>query len=67
MELYCYSSKNTCKSMEKKCNRSWRKILGGDPNKPGEACDIPGIGLYCSFIDTECNRVSMLQHNPLNK
>jgi uncharacterized protein len=37
------------------------KILGGDPNKPGEPGDIPGVGLYCSFIDTEGNRVSMLQ------
>lgn len=39
------------------------KILGGDPNKPGEPGDIPGVGLYCSFIDTEGNRVSMLQPN----
>ena len=37
------------------------KILGGDPKKPGEPGDIPGVGLYCSFIDTEGNRVSMLQ------
>ena len=37
------------------------KILGGDPNKPGEPGDIPGVGLFCSFIDTEGNRVSMLQ------
>jgi uncharacterized protein len=27
----------------------------------GEANEIPGIGLYASFIDTEGNRVSMLQ------
>jgi uncharacterized protein len=27
----------------------------------GEPWDIPGIGLYVSFIDTEGNRVSMLQ------
>lgn len=39
------------------------KILGGDPNRPGEPGDIPGVGLYCSFIDTEGNRVSMLQPN----
>ncbi len=37
------------------------KILGGDPHKPGETGDIPGVGIYCSFIDTEGNRVSMLQ------
>lgn len=37
------------------------KVLGGDPNNPGEPGDIPGVGLYCSFTDTEGNRVSMLQ------
>jgi uncharacterized protein len=36
------------------------KILGGD-FKAGEPDDIPGVGLYCAFIDTEGNRVSMLQ------
>jgi predicted enzyme related to lactoylglutathione lyase len=34
-------------------------ILGG--RTPGQPDDIPGIGLYCSFLDTEGNRVSMLQ------
>ena len=45
----------------KKISEAGGKILGGDPNKPGEPGDIPGVGLYCSFIDTEGNRVSMLQ------
>lgn len=27
----------------------------------GEPMDIPGIGTYVSFIDTEGNRVSLLQ------
>jgi predicted enzyme related to lactoylglutathione lyase len=27
----------------------------------GEPMEIPGIGLYVSFIDTEGNRVSILQ------
>lgn len=27
----------------------------------GEPMDIPGVGLYVSFVDTEGNRVSMLQ------
>jgi uncharacterized protein len=36
------------------------KILGGE-YKAGEPDDIPGVGLYCAFIDTEGNRVSMLQ------
>lgn len=35
------------------------KVLGGQ--KPGEPDDIPGVGLYVSFIDTEGNRVGMLQ------
>jgi predicted enzyme related to lactoylglutathione lyase len=35
------------------------KVLGGQ--KPGEPDDIPGVGLYCSFIDTEGNRVGMLE------
>jgi predicted enzyme related to lactoylglutathione lyase len=27
----------------------------------GEPVDIPGVGLYVSFFDTEGNRVSMMQ------
>lgn len=38
------------------------KVLGGQ--KPGEPDEIPGVGLYCAFIDTEGNRVSMLQPKP---
>jgi predicted enzyme related to lactoylglutathione lyase len=40
------------------------KILGGgNPNKknPEDPDEIPGIGFYVSFIDTEGNRVGMLQ------
>ncbi len=33
----------------------------------GEPMDIPGIGSYVSFIDTEGNRVSMLQPMPMKK
>jgi predicted enzyme related to lactoylglutathione lyase len=39
------------------------KVLGG--MNPGEPDDIPGVGLYCAFIDTEGNRVSILQPNPM--
>lgn len=39
------------------------KVLGGQ--KPGEPDDIPGIGLYSAFIDTEGNRVGMLQPAPM--
>lgn len=31
----------------------------------GEPWDIPGVGQYVSFIDTEGNRVSMLQPLPM--
>jgi predicted enzyme related to lactoylglutathione lyase len=34
--------------------RSGGKVLG-------EPVDIPGVGLYVSFLDTEANRVSMIQ------
>ena len=39
------------------------EILGGQ--KPGEPDDIPGVGQYVSFADTECNRVGMLQPVPM--
>lgn len=32
---------------------------------PGEPIEIPGIGLYASFVDTEGNRVSLLQVNSM--
>jgi len=35
------------------------KVLGG--RTPGEPDDIPGVGLYCSILDSEGNRVGMLQ------
>jgi predicted enzyme related to lactoylglutathione lyase len=39
------------------------KVIGGQKGN-GEPDDIPGIGLYASFEDTEGNRVGMLQPNP---
>jgi hypothetical protein len=30
----------------------------------GQPQEIPGVGLYASFIDTEGNRMSMLQAAP---
>jgi predicted enzyme related to lactoylglutathione lyase len=35
------------------------KVLGG--SKSGQPDDIPGVGLYALFLDTEGNKVSMLQ------
>ena len=32
----------------------------------GDPMEIPGVGQYVSFFDTEGNRVSMLQPNPMN-
>ena len=32
----------------------------------GEPADIPGVGRYVAFTDTEGNRVSMLQPVPRN-
>ncbi len=43
----------------KKVAAAGGKVLGGQ--KPGEPDDIPGVGLYSAFIDTEGNRVGMLQ------
>lgn len=39
------------------------KILGG-ASGPGKIDDIPGVGKYVSFEDTEGNHVGMLQPNP---
>ena len=33
----------------------------------GEPMDIPGVGAYVSFMDTEGNRVSMLQPLPMQE
>lgn len=44
----------------KKVEEAGGKVLGGAANPP-EPDDIPGIGLFVSFIDTEGNRVGMLE------
>lgn len=43
----------------KQVDEAGGKVLGG--RIAGEPDDIPGVGLYASFIDTEGNRVGMLQ------
>ncbi len=40
---------------------SMKKVTAAGGNVLGEPMDIPGIGSYVSFIDTEGNRVSLLQ------
>ena len=44
----------------KKVKAAGGKVIGGHLNN-GEPDEIPGVGLYASFIDSEGNRVSMLQ------
>lgn len=46
----------------KKVEEAGGKALGGQT--PGKPDDIPGIGLYSAIIDTEGNRVGMLQASP---
>lgn len=43
----------------KKVNEAGGKVVGGQT--AGEPDNIPGVGLYVSIIDTEGNRVSLLQ------
>jgi predicted enzyme related to lactoylglutathione lyase len=51
------------KEAMKNVTDSGGKVLGG--MKPGEPDDIPGVGLYAAFTDTEGNRVGMLQPNAM--
>ena len=43
-----------------------RKVTGAGGKVLGEPMEIPGVGQYVSFTDTEGNRVSMLQPAPRN-
>ena len=45
-------------------NDSIRKVTDAGGKVLGQPMDIPGVGKYVSFTDTEGNRVSMLQPNP---
>ena len=42
-------------------NESINKVKKGGGRILGEPMEIPGIGMYVSFTDTEGNRVSILQ------
>jgi predicted enzyme related to lactoylglutathione lyase len=42
-------------------SESIKKVIIAGGKVIGEPVDIPGIGLYVSFIDTEGNKVTMLQ------
>jgi predicted enzyme related to lactoylglutathione lyase len=43
---------------------SMRKVTQAGGKVLGEPMQIPGVGRYVSFVDTEGNRVSMLQPMP---
>jgi predicted enzyme related to lactoylglutathione lyase len=45
---------------------SIEKVVDAGGKVLGEPLEIPGVGRYVSFIDTEGNRVSMLQPIPHN-
>ncbi len=45
---------------------SMKKVAAEGGTVLGEPMDIPGVGQYVSFTDTEGNRVSMLQPVPHN-
>ena len=47
-------------------NESIEKVRHAGGTVLGEPMEIPGVGKYVSFIDTEGNRVSMLQPVPRN-
>lgn len=42
-------------------NESTRKIKEANGKILGEPVEIPGVGTYISFIDTEGNRLSILK------
>ena len=48
------------KESMKKVAEAGGKVIGGR-TAAGEPDEIPGVGLYASIIDTEGNRVSLLQ------
>ena len=47
--------------------KAMQKIAKAGGTVLGEPMDIPGIGKYVSFTDTEGNRVSVLQPAPMGK
>ena len=48
-------------------SRAMKKVKDAGGKVLGEPMDIPNIGKYVSFDDTEGNRVSMLEPTPQNK
>jgi uncharacterized protein len=46
--------------------KAMAKVKKGGGKLLGEPMEIPGVGKYISFIDTEGNRVSLMQPIPMN-
>jgi predicted enzyme related to lactoylglutathione lyase len=46
--------------------KSMERVLAAGGKVLGEPMEIPGVGQYVSFLDTEGNRISMLQPIPMN-
>jgi len=44
-------------------NESMEKVVAAGGKLLGEPMEIPGVGMWVSFLDTEGNRVSMMQPN----
>jgi predicted enzyme related to lactoylglutathione lyase len=49
-----------------KIEESMAKVTSAGGKVPGEPMEIPGVGRYVSFYDTEGNRVSMLQPSAMS-
>lgn len=47
-------------------NESMKKVTDNGGKVLGEPMEIPGVGTFVSFLDTEGNRTSMLQPIPKN-
>jgi predicted enzyme related to lactoylglutathione lyase len=47
--------------------RSSEKVAAAGGKVLGEPMEIPGVGLYVSFVDSEGNRVSLLQPLPRSR
>lgn len=47
--------------------KAMAKVTGAGGQVQGQPMDIPGIGAYVAFTDTEGNRVGMLEPLPMTK
>ncbi len=45
--------------------KAMQRVTGAGGKILGEPVEIPTVGMYVSFLDSEGNRVSLLQPNPM--